>query len=117
MRVLSEKECVVITAALDYIDRELRRCYWNKNQKELESPFQNTGNSYECDAFKVRAYNWMNDNGDNFVYFKDDLHVDWYKYCGRGMYVEVPNDWMMDRLPDMVEDCVNAITRNFDEGR
>jgi len=28
-----------------------------KNHKEMKSPFENTENVYECDAFKVRAYN------------------------------------------------------------
>ena len=115
MRVLDEKERRVITAILSMIDQELRRCYWNERQIEMESPFSNTGNQYECRAFKVIAYDWSNHVRENFVYPKDDLHVEWYKYLGRGMYVEVPDDWTMERLPDMLDDCIAAITEDFGE--
>lgn len=115
MRVLKEKERHVVVAVLDAIDRELRRCYWNANQKEMESPFDNSGTSYSNRAFSVRAYDWINDNGDNFVYPAHDLHVDWYKHAHRGVYVEVADDWTMDMLADMLDDCVAAIREDFGE--
>ena len=115
MRVLKEKERHVVVAVLDAIDRELRRCYWNANQKEMESPFDNTGTSYKNRAFSVRAYDWISDNGDNFVYPAHDLHVDWYKRLHRGVYVEVADDWTMDMLADMLDDCVAAIREDFEE--
>ena len=113
MRVLNKNETCVIVAILEAIDKELKRCYWNKNQTHMDSPFDNSGSKYECKAFSARAYDWVNDNGDNFVYPKDNLHVEWYKHCGRGIYVEVPDDWTMERLPDMLADCIAAIREDF----
>ena len=113
MRVLNEKERNVITAVLRYIDDELCRCYWNENQQQMNSPFDNTGNKYKCHAFTVHSYDWIKGNRDNFVYPKDNIHVEWYKYLGRGMYVEVPDDWTIERLPDMLDDCVQSIREDF----
>ena len=59
MRRLDKDETLLAVAALKMIDEELRRCYWNKYQEEMNSPFSNTGESYSCDAFTVRAYNWI----------------------------------------------------------
>lgn len=115
MKVLNNKECDVVTAALLYIDQELRRCYWNKYQEEMDSPFDNTGRLYDNGTFLARAYYWSGDNGDNFVYYKDNIHVDWYKHCGRGMYVEVPDDWTMEKLPDMLADCLESVRRDYGE--
>lgn len=114
MRKLDEKERRVITAVLSMIDQELRRCYWNEHHIEMASPFSNTGNQYECRAFKVIAYDWSHVR-ENFVYPKDGLYIEWYKYLGRGMYVEVPDDWTMERLPDMLDDCIAAIREDFGE--
>ena len=113
MKKLNDKELLVILAALKHINNELCRCYWNKYQKLFDSPFDNTGTLYECRAFKVHAYDWGDDNRDNFVYPKDNFRVEWYKYLGRGMYAEVPDDWTMERLPDMMDDCINAIKEDF----
>lgn len=115
MRVLNQKETRLVVATLSAIDNELRRCYWNKNQMEINSPFSNTGNSYECTAFKVRAYDWNGDNGKNFVYHDGRIVAEWYKHLGRGDYVEVADDWMLDELADMLEDCVEAIRGDFGE--
>lgn len=32
----------LIIAVLDRIKSELDRCYWNKNQRNISSPFKNT---------------------------------------------------------------------------
>lgn len=115
MRVLNRKETRLVVATLSAIDNELRRCYWNKNQMDLPSPFSNTGNSYSCDAFAVRAYDWAGDNGRNFIYRNGRLTAEWYKHLGRGDYVEVAYDWTLGELADMLEDCVEAIRRDFGE--
>ena len=43
------------------IKNELDRLYWNKNQKEMDSPFENTGETYKNKTFKVCAYKWNED--------------------------------------------------------
>ena len=119
-RVLNQQDTKVVVAVLREIERELLRCYWNKNQREMESPFWNTGNSYSCGAFSVRAYSWDDDNGKNFVYtdrhlFPSSLIAEWYKHLGRGDYVEVPESWKMEYLADMLENCKEAIRKDFGE--
>lgn len=119
-RVLDELEREVAVSVLKRIEDELLRCYWNKNHKEMESPFRNTGGRYDCDVFTVHAYNWTGDNGKNFVY-KDkkfpqaSLRAEWYKHLGRGDYVEVPEDWRMTYLCDMLYRCTRAIGKDFGE--
>lgn len=119
-RVLGEDDTQVVVAVLRAIEEELLRCYWNKNNKEMESPFCNTGNSYTCDVFSVRAYSWDNDNGKNFVYadrhlLQSSLIAEWYKHLGRGDYVEVPENWKMEYLADMLKRCKDAIKEDFGE--
>lgn len=115
-KTLNEKETAVIVAVLREIDRELQRCYWNKNQKSLASPFDNTGNKYSTPTFSVWAYDWNSDFDKlNFYYPKDNFMVYWYKYLGRGVAVTVPKNWTMDKLPDMLDNCLRAIRENFEK--
>ena len=116
MKVLDEKQTEVVVAVLRQIDKELQRCYWNANQKEMESPFDNNGNSYRCDAFSVHAYEWNDDNENNFVYPEHNLVAEWYKYLGRGDFIRVPYYWRMEMLADMLNDCVSAIRKDFKDG-
>ena len=119
-RVLNQLEREVVVSVLRRIEDELLRCYWNKNQKEMDSPFQNTGNQYDCGVFAVRAYDWVEDNGKNFVYLDNNfpqasLRAEWYKYLGRGDYVEVNENWKMEYLADMLKRCKDAIREDFGE--
>lgn len=116
MKYLDEDKVAVVVAVLKSIERELDRCYWNEHQSYMDSPFANTGAEYKCDAFSVHAYVWDEENKDNFVYPKDDIHVEWYKYLGRGTEVRVPDDWTLDKLPAMLQDCKEAIRKDFGEG-
>ncbi len=73
-----------IEAALQMISEELKRVMWNINQKEYNSPFDNTGNRFECNAFKVHAYSWGDDPQPwNFKW--GNIEISWYKHLGRGM--------------------------------
>ena len=36
-----------VVALLDYLDKELSRVMWNINQKEYDSPFENTANRFK----------------------------------------------------------------------
>lgn len=115
-KYLSKEETDVVVAVLKSINLELDRCYWNEHQEYIDSPFANTGAGYKCDAFTVHSYEWVDDNKDNFVYPKDDMHVEWYKYLGRGTEVKVPVDWTLDKLPDMLQKCKEAIRKDFGDG-
>ena len=113
-KCLGKEETLLVVAALKMIDEELRRCYWNKYQEEMNSPFSNTGESYSCDAFTVRAYNW-DKNTWNFDYPEDGFVVEWYKHLGRGDLVEVPNEWNVGWLPGMLATCLKAIREDFEK--
>lgn len=116
MRVLNAAETYLFVATLEKIDRELQRCYWNKYQVEMSSPFSNTGNQYSCKVFSVHAYDWNNEtNEENFVYPSDGVKAGWYKYLGRGDYIQVPDDWSINNLVEMLDDCVTAIREDFGE--
>lgn len=115
-KYLSKEETDVVVAVLRSINLELDRCYWNEHQEYMDSPFANTGAEYKCNAFTVHSYEWVDDNKDNFVYPKDNMHVEWYKYLGRGTEVKVPVDWTLDKLPDMLQKCKEAIREDFGDG-
>ena len=103
---------LLIEAALSSIRCEMDRLYWNKNQKEMSSPFDNTGNTYHNDVFTVRAYDWQEREDDadaepNFEYA--DLKVYWYKYLGRGTHARCPHEITADFLEKMIKECFEAM--------
>lgn len=75
-----------IIALLRDLSSELERVQWNVNQKEYDSPFYNTGNSFKTDVFEVRAYYWGEDEAEmDKPNFKcGDVEISWYKHLGRG---------------------------------
>ena len=116
MRTLNASETYLFVAALEKIERELKRCYWNTHQVEIDSPFRNTGNEYSCATFSVHAYDWINEtNDENFVYPSGGVKAGWYKYLGRGDYVQVPDDWTVDNLVTMLDDCIVGIREDFSD--
>ena len=104
-----------IIALLDSIDNELNRIMHNTEQKDYDSPFSNTGNSFELPGvFKVEAYNWDDDicQEYNFIYYVDktkanmpDLKISWYKYLGRDttMNQEIDPNVMVNIYDDIIE--------------
>lgn len=71
------------------IERKLEIKYWNKNQKELESPFGNTGNSIKIGNLLIQAYNWDEDSSDEYNFKYNDLEISWYKYLGRDTTINI----------------------------
>ena len=106
-----DDECVLLQAVLDKIRKELNRCYWNKNQKEMNSPFDNTGQIYENDVFTVRAYNWDTNIKPNFEY--GDLKIWWYKHSNRCTYAECVDRLTFDDLTQMLQECMRSIQDDF----
>ena len=99
----------MLEAALDYIDIELSRVMWNIDQKEYNSPFDNSGNSFECPTFKIEAYSWNDEYEQPFNFKWKDVEISWYKHMGRDMSVnqDLPND----KIAEMLDDCSNAILK------
>ena len=118
MILLDPKYTKLIVGALDLIREELDRLYWNKYHKEMNSPFDNSGETYSNDTFTVKAYNWVdnNDGSPNFNY-KNIFHVYWYKYSGRGVdvYYDEKYDFDIIFLADIVNDCFEAMRKDFGE--
>ena len=111
MQKINQKYEKLILGSLIIIKNELDRLYWNKNQKEMDSPFENTGKTYENKTFKVCAYKWNENNDEPNFNYKNKFFVYWYKYCGRGMLVEVADDVKFDInfLADMVNECLKVL--------
>ena len=74
----------MLDAALTFIRHRLDTVLWNRLQKEVESPFGNTGSRFDTDGLSIHSYSWSDD--DQPYNFKcGDVEVSWYKYLGRGM--------------------------------
>ena len=104
----------VVESVLHTIDNELRRCYWNKNQQEMESPFSNTGNSFKTDVFEVEAYNWGEpEHWWNFKY--KNFEAGWYKHLGRGFEYKMINNepLTLEFLETMLQDCCKSIEKYY----
>lgn len=101
----------LIIAVLDRIRAELDRCYWNKNQKDMNSPFENTGEFYSNSVFEVDAYNWNGNYLPNFNSKK--LKCWWYKHSHRGLEYEL-NITTLKELDEFLNECLDAIRKDFE---
>lgn len=115
---LQTKYVPIVGAILGTIENELCRVWWNKHQKEMLSPFRNTGNSFKNDTFAVYAHDW-NENFDsqqkpNFVW--KNVRVYWYKHFRRGLEVySSGDDITLDTLADMLNECLASLKENQNE--
>lgn len=102
-----------ITALLRDIQRQLDRIMWNIYQKDYDNPFENTANSFKLGNFEIQAYNWNDDESQeyNFIYRVDkskanmpDLKISWYKYIGRDMTInqEIDENVMVSIYDDII---------------
>ena len=96
----------LLCAALEYLESEISRVYWNKHQEEWQSAFRNTGSSYRTDTFSIAAYNWGDEKDGSFKW--RDIEVNWYKNLGRGTYSN--KDITPDEINEMLNDCLNNTT-------
>ena len=89
---------------------------WNKNQEEYDSPFYNTGNSFENKVFKVEAYSWDDEYNQkyNFIYYVDktkanidDIKISWYKYLGRDTTINEELDYSV--IISMFDDIMKSL--------
>ena len=117
--LIEDKITYVVIAVIREIERELQRCYWNKYQKEINSPFANTGETYKNDVMSVEAYQWNIDDEwnanehPNFQY--KGLKIHWYKYLGRGVSITCDEELTLDYLSNMLYDCKQSIINDFEK--
>jgi hypothetical protein len=113
-KLVDDKYINLIRGCLSIIRSELDRCYWNANQKEMNSPFDNSGASAFSNAYlTVRSYNWSNNSLPNFD--TDALKVFWYKHSNRGLYAIVPNNYNIgDLLATVVNSSILSIQAQFE---
>lgn len=96
-----------IIALLDYIDNQLSRVMWNKNQKEYDSPFENTANTFKNDTFEVQAYSWDDETHQEYNFKYKDIQISWYKYLGRDTTIN--KEVSPEEMIKMFDDCVKSI--------
>lgn len=94
-------------AFLESIRADLDNVMWNKHQKEYDSPFGNTGNSFKNDVFEVQAYSWDEDTEQPYNFKWKDLEISWYKYLGRGMSMN--QEFNLVKATQMLEECLASI--------
>ena len=76
-------------AVLYRIRCELDRVWWNVKQKDMSSPFDNSGaEPFICDAFEVHSYSWGDDE-QPYNFKCGDVEISWYKHSGRGQSINV----------------------------
>lgn len=108
---------LLVQAVLNRIRNEMDRLYYNKYHRDMSSPFDNTGTSYENPVFTVRSYSWADDDEatrkPNFQY--KDFCVKWYKHSGRGVCLTYPTEISAEFLAQMLEDCFDAMREDYGE--
>src|ERR1035437_799500 len=94
-------------AVLLSINRELDRVMWNITQESYPSPFDNTANSFKCEAFEVEAYSWNEKYEQPYNFKWREFEISWYKYFGRGMSsnIKIYND----DIEEMLKECLEAL--------
>ena len=102
-------------AMLNEIRSELDRLYWNKNQKEMVSPFDNTGaKEFKTNVFTVRCYDWDENILPNFE--TNDIKIWWYKHSNRGLCVKIKDGEKIEKvLFDTLNACVESLKEHFNE--
>lgn len=77
-----------IVALLEHIELEMERLYWNRYQKEYDSPFRNTGERFKNKVFEVHAYDWADEPFYDYNFKSGLLEISWYKNLGRGTTIK-----------------------------
>lgn len=110
---MEKKYTPLLQAVLNEIHRKLDVAYWNKNQEEMASPFDNTGSYYVNPTFSVCAYQWDEEGSEsdvptpNFVW--QDVKVYWYKHSNRGLSAFANREITPELLSEMLNDCLNSL--------
>ena len=98
-----------IVALLKEIDCQLSRIMWNINQKEYNSPFDNTANTFKNKVFEVQAYSW-DDEVEQLYNFKcGDIEISWYKYLGRDTTIN--KEFTYKEIINMFNRCIDSLLK------
>ena len=97
-----------VVALLQYIEYEMELTY---EDLDGNSPFRNTGNTFENKTFQVEAYSWDENIPQlwNFKYL--DVEISWYKHLGRGTTIN--REVYPEEMIDMFNRCLDSI--RFDD--
>jgi hypothetical protein len=103
----------LIRGSLNMICSELERNYWNCNQKQMDTPFENNGApDFVTDYLTIRAYNW---DGNYLPNLDTDLiKVFWYKHSNRGVMAMVKGDAIVgETLAIALNNAIESINQHF----
>ena len=114
---LDSKYEYLVRGMLHMLRSELDRLYWNKNQAEMVSPFDNTGApDFSTDYLTIRSYNWDENTLPNFD--TDSVKIFWYKHSNRGVFAMVKNsDNIGEVLANVLNDSIESINLEFKKKR
>ncbi|MDD4804039.1 MAG: hypothetical protein PHN69_02595 [Candidatus Pacebacteria bacterium] len=91
---------VILTLTLNLLSTAMNEQY---------SPFENTGARFKNDVFEVQAYDWGNEEGQEYNFKYKDFEVRWYKYLGRGTtqnrYIDE------EELNDLLIECAQSLNK------
>lgn len=96
-----------IVALLDALDDQLSRVMWNKEQKEYDSPFENTANSFKNEVFEVQAYSWDDEVSQPYNFKCGNIEISWYKYLGRDTTIN--GQYSPEEIINMFNKCIESI--------
>lgn len=96
-----------VVALLKNLSEELERVMWNITQKEYDSPFYNTGNSFKCNTFEVYSYDWGKNSGKDYNFKYKDIEISWYKNLGRDTLIN--KIYSPNTIISMYNNCLKAI--------
>lgn len=104
----------MLRAMLNMIESEMTRLYWNQNQKEIISPFSNSGELFQNEYVTIRAYNWDENELPNFD--TDQLKIFWYKHSNRGLYaLSTPNGNIDEILVNVLNNTIQSLKETYNE--
>jgi hypothetical protein len=110
--------CVVIPTNYELLRAAMRHIsdIWENLYYEEggTSPFRNHGtHRFDNGVFEVVGYDWDDDSKQEWNFRWKDIKIRWYKHCLRGL--EVNRLITNDEISQMVEECVDAIDKDFDK--
>ena len=77
------------------------------------TPYGTDGNNFESDTFKVKCYNWNNedDNDYHFWHKPSGFKLCWYKYPLRSPMANM--EITHEQFLDILRDCHNSLKKGF----
>lgn len=98
-----------IVALLREIDRKLSLVMWNIDQKEYDSPFDNTSNEFHNKVFFVEAYSWNDEICQPYNFKCGEIEISWYKYLGRDTTINATFE--PKYVIEMFDKCIDSLVQ------